>query len=81
MPGGDFEREILERLTRLEEKVDATHEQATKTNGRVTKLEKAQAYAAGARAAMTWLPKLAFALIVAVASGAAGAVISALVGS
>jgi hypothetical protein len=72
--------EIQTRLGRVEEKVDATHEQACKTNGRVTALEKAKAYADGARAAMTWAPKLAFALIVAVAGGGAGAAIAALIG-
>lgn len=72
--------EIQTRLGRVEAKVDATHEQACKTNGRVTKLEKAAAYAAGAKAAMGWAPKAAFALVVAVVGGGAGALIQALIG-
>jgi hypothetical protein len=75
-----YEQEILERLVRLEEKVDATHKQTVETNGRVTKLERGAAYAAGAKAAMTWAPKLAFGLVLAVAGGAAGTLIQALIG-
>jgi hypothetical protein len=72
--------EKVERLPALEEKVDAVHVKQDKTNGRVSRLEKAAAYTAGAKAAMTWLPKLAFALVVAVAGGGAGALIGVLVG-
>ena len=86
--------DILSRLGRVEGELtavrvevsevkttgEATHEQACKTNGRVTKLEQAKSYAAGAQAAMTWVPKLAFALVVSLASGGIGAAIAALVG-
>lgn len=61
---------ILYRLDKQDEKLDKIHEQAVKTNGRVTGLELWRARVEGAKQAYGWVPAGSIAIAAAVAGWA-----------
>lgn len=62
-----------DRLGHIEAKVDAVHDEARKTNGRVTKIEKRHEHVQAVR---KWAFRTTVAMIVSVASGAGVALVA-----